>query len=195
MQSGRSRGQTNEYRQPETDRYGRPDGYGHPLPGNAARRSPQAIRRDRPQGAVPTRDAGYQRAPQPGHGQRQTPRSGQQPDRRSLAVSYSSVRQNGAGQRMNAAPMNIQRVQPVSRGQNASGGAYQGRPRTQTRGAYPPQKRPIGGNRKVNQMVKGKTKKKNRATIRDFALGLAIGFAIFGPAAYFVCKTIIGIFA
>lgn len=194
MQSGRSRGQTNEYRQPETDRYGRPDVYGHPLLGNAARQSPHAIRRDRPKGAVPPRDAGYQRAPQ--SGQRQTMRAGQQqPDRRSLAVSYSSVRQNGSGQRMNVAPMNIQRVQPVSRGQNASGGAYQGRPRIQTRGTYPPQKRPIGGNRKVNQMVKGKAKKKNRTTIRDFVLGLAIGFAIFGPAAYFVCKTIIGIFA
>ena len=190
MQSGRSRGQTNEYRQQKIDRYV-PDGHGRPLPGNAARQSPQA---SRPQGALPVRDPRYQRAPQAG--QYQATRAGQQqPDRRSLAVSYSSVRQNGSGQRMNVAPMNIQRVQPVSRGQSASGGAYQGRPRTQTRGAYRPQKRPIGGNRKVNQMVKGKAKEKNRTTIRDFVLGLAIGFAIFGPAAYFVCKTIIGIFA
>lgn len=195
MQSGRSRGQTNEYRQPETDRYGRPDGYGHPLPGNAARQSPQAIRHDRTQGAVPPRYAGYQRAPQAG--QYQTPRAGQQqPDRRSLAVSYSSVRQNGAAQRVNVAPMNLRRTQPVSRGPAVSGGAYQGRPYAQPpRGTYPPQKRPIGGNRKMNQMVKGKAKKKNRTTIRDFLFGLAIGFAIFGTAAYFVCKTIIGIFA
>lgn len=186
MQSGRSRGQINEYRQQKTDGYGRPV----PQPGNAARQSPHA---SRPQGAPPVRDPRYQRAPQAG--QYQAPRAGQQPDRRSLAVSYSSVRQNGSGQRMNVAPMNIQRVQPVPRVQSASGGAYQGRPRTQTSGAYPPQKRPIGGNRKVNQMVKGKAKKKNRTTIRDFVLGLAIGFVIFGPAAYFVCKTIIGIFA
>ena len=47
----------------------------------------------------------------------------------------------------------------------------------------------------MNQMVKVKAKKKNRTTRRDFVLGLAIGFAIFGTAAYLVCKTIIGIFA
>lgn len=37
-------------------------------------------------------------------------------------------------------------------------------------------------------------KRRKLLKMRDFALGLIIGFAIFGPAAYFVCQTIIGIF-
>ena len=49
------------------------------------------------------------------------------------------------------------------------------------------------GNSQVERNAAAK-KRKKLITMRDFALGLIIGFAIFGPAAYFVCQTIIGIF-